>query len=106
MAAKGRTERLQKAEQNGCKRPNRTVAVVRDLHVVAQANDAALLQFRDSNGVEADVILQMTDGRWGAIIDTRRTGPPSFLAVIVGIGRWAYRRPGGVYVVPLAGLGC
>jgi hypothetical protein len=102
--------------------------VVRDLQVLAQANDAALSQFRDSNGVEADVILQMADGRWGAIevklgmgqvdaaaasllrfvaqIDTRRAGPPSFLAVIVGIGRWAYRRPDGVYVVPLAGLGC
>ena len=102
--------------------------VVRDLHVMAQANDATLSQFRDSNGVEADVILQMADGRWGAIevklgmgqvdaaaaslvrfvaqIDIQRAGPPSFLAVIVGIGRWAYRRPDGVYVIPLAGLGC
>lgn len=34
-----------------------------------------------------------------------RTKPPSFLAVVVGVGEMAYRRPDGVYVVPIVALG-
>lgn len=36
-------------------------------------------------------------------IDTDRMPAPSFMMVLVGLGRYAYRRTDGVYVVP---IGC
>jgi predicted AAA+ superfamily ATPase len=101
--------------------------VVRDLQSVAQALDGALYHYRDNTGLEADAVLQLADGRWGAFeiklgmghvdaaadsllrlaqrVDSRHMGEPAFLAVLVGIGRWAYRRPDGVVVLPLTAFG-
>lgn len=101
--------------------------VVRDLRVYAQAiDDAQLLQYRDSNGLEVDAIVQAPDGRWAAFevelgagqidagaaslsrfaaqIDTARSGQPAALAVIVGAG-YGYVRNDGVRVVPIGALG-
>jgi hypothetical protein len=72
--------------------------VIRDLRVLAQALEGELFHYRDDYGVEVDAIVQLRDGRWGAIeiklgpgqveaaaagllrfcqqIDTRRTGAP------------------------------
>lgn len=36
-------------------------------------------------------------------IDTDKMPAPSFMAVIIGIGKYAYRRKDGVYVIP---IGC
>ena len=36
-------------------------------------------------------------------IDTEKMNEPSFLMVLIGIGKYAYRREDGVFVVP---LGC
>ncbi len=36
-------------------------------------------------------------------IDITQMPAPSFMAVIIGIGRHAYQRKGGVYVIP---IGC
>ena len=36
-------------------------------------------------------------------IDTEKMNTPSFLMVLVGVGKYAYRREDGVYVVP---IGC
>ena len=36
-------------------------------------------------------------------IDTERMKTPAFLMVLTGIGDFAYRRPDGIYVVP---IGC
>ena len=85
-----------------------------------------MLHYRDAYGVEVDAIVQLHDGRWGAIevklgegqveqaatslkrfadqIDHARTGPPAFLAVICGKG-YGYRRADGVLVVPVGALG-
>jgi predicted AAA+ superfamily ATPase len=101
--------------------------VVRDLQAMAQALDGALYHYRDNTGLEADAVLQLADGRWGAFeiklgmgqvdaaaesllrlaqrVDTGHMGEPAFLAVLVGIGRWAYRRPDGVVVLPMTALG-
>ena len=38
-----------------------------------------------------------------AKIDTDKMNAPSFLMVLTGAGDFAYRRPDGVYVVP---IGC
>jgi hypothetical protein len=34
-----------------------------------------------------------------------RTRAPEFLAVLVGIGEFAYRRDDGIYVIPVGTLG-
>ncbi|MGH9920811.1 MAG: ATP-binding protein, partial [Nitrososphaerales archaeon] len=99
--------------------------VVRDLRVYAQAIDGRVLQYRDSTGLEVDIIVAMADGRWGAFevklgtglvdeaaagllrfkerIDTSRSGEPSILGVIIGAG-YGYLRPDGVAVLPIGAL--
>jgi predicted AAA+ superfamily ATPase len=100
--------------------------VVRDLRVYAQANDARVLQYRDSNGREIDAIVEVGDGRWAAFevklgegqideaatnlsnvvrqIDTTRCGEPACLGVIVPSG-YGYMRSDGVAVIPIGTLG-
>ena len=48
--------------------------VIRDLRVLAQALDGEVLHYRDDYGVEVDTIVQLRDGRWGAI--EIKLGPP------------------------------
>jgi len=98
---------------------------VRDLRIYASAVDAMVYHYHDSNDLEADAIVQKNDGRWGAIeiklgtseiadaaasllklkerINTEKMNSPSFLMVLTGMGEFAYRRPDGVFVVP---IGC
>ena len=97
---------------------------VRDLRIYAQALEGKVYHYRDSDGLEADAVVHLSDGRWGAFkielgagaIDTAAENlkklqkkvdmdcerPPSFLAVITGT-EYAYQRKDGVYVLP---LGC
>jgi predicted AAA+ superfamily ATPase len=99
--------------------------VVRDLRIHAQAMDAEVLQYRDSNGLEVDAIVR-GPGAWMAIevklgtaqidaaaqtllrfsqhVDTSRAGEPARLAVIVGSG-YGYVRDDSVAVVPIGALG-
>ena len=99
--------------------------VIRDLRVLAQALDGEVFHYRDDYGVEVDAIVQLRDGRWGAIeiklgpgqveaaaegllrfrqqIDTLRTGEPAFLAVVCGSG-YGYRRADGIAVLPVGAL--
>ena len=100
--------------------------VVRDLRVYAQPLDAHVLHYRDNTGLEVDAVIECADGRWAACeiklglkaidgaaaslrrfaekVDTERAGAPVFLAVITGTG-YAYRRPDGVFVIPIGALG-
>ncbi|MCP9943020.1 ATP-binding protein [Cyanobium sp. ATX 6E8] len=100
--------------------------VIRDLRVLSQPLDGEVLHYRDDYGVEVDAIVQLRDGRWGAIeiklgegqveqaaanlkrfseqIDSQRSGSPAFLAVICGKG-YGYPRADGVVVVPVGALG-
>ena len=98
---------------------------VRDLRVYARTLDGRVLHYRDKTGLEADAIIRLNNGAWGAVeiklggeqrieegarhllalanrVDTRASGSPSFLMVLTG-GQYAYTRPDGVHVVP---LGC
>ena len=97
---------------------------VRDLRVYAQAIDGDVSHYKDSNGLEADAIVHLRDGSWGAVeiklgtneidkaaknllklrdsINTERMKSPSFLMVLTA-GEFAYRRNDGVSVVP---IGC
>jgi predicted AAA+ superfamily ATPase len=100
--------------------------VVRDIRVYAQANDAQVLQYRDSSGLEVDAIVQAADGRWAAFeiklgagqveegaatlnrfvrqIDTTKSTPPATLGVIVGTG-YGYVRDDSIKVIPIGTLG-
>ena len=96
----------------------------RDLRAYSQPLDAQVSHFRDRNGLEMDLVVSLPDGRWGGVevklgsgkideaaenllkisgrVDAKKTGKPSFLMVLTGT-KFAFRRPDGVYVVP---LGC
>jgi predicted AAA+ superfamily ATPase len=98
--------------------------VIRDLRVYAQANDGRVFHFRDKYGLEADAIVQLYDGRWGAVevkmgsretekavdnliklkdkVDLEKMGEPSFLAVITAT-EYAHSYKDGVSIVP---IGC
>ncbi|MBP3228602.1 MAG: ATP-binding protein [Bacteroidaceae bacterium] len=97
---------------------------VRDMRVYAQQNGGSVFHYRDKNGLEADMIVRLRDGRWGAVevklghsqideaakhlqtlaakVNEEREGKPAFLMVLTG-GQFAYRRKDGVLVVP---IGC
>lgn len=101
--------------------------VVRDLRVYAEALDGSLYHYRDSNGLECDAVLHRRNGSYALLevklggeerveewaknlkdleskIDTERMLAPSFLAVVVGVGQYAYQRKDGVYVLPISCL--
>jgi len=96
----------------------------RDIRVYAQHNDGDVFHYRDKSGLEADLIVQLRNGSWGAIevklgskqiedaaknllklkdrINTDKMREPSFLMVLTG-GQYAFRRQDGVYIIP---VGC
>lgn len=100
--------------------------VVRDLRVYAEAIDGNVFHYRDNNGLECDSVLHLRNGHYGLVeiklggeslieegaanlislakkIDTDKMYAPSFMMVVVGTGRYAYRREDGVLVIP---IGC
>ena len=99
---------------------------VRDLRVYAESLNGDLYHYRDSNGLECDAVIHLRDGSYGLIeiklggdslvnegaenlkklesrLDLRKMKHPSFLMVLTAIGKYAYKREDGVYVVP---IGC
>ena len=99
---------------------------VRDLRVFADALGGSVYHYRDRDGQECDAVIHLRNGRFGLIeiklggdklieegakslkaleakIDTDKMNAPSFLMVLTGTGDFAYRRPDGIYVVP---IGC
>lgn len=99
---------------------------VRDLRVFADSLQGSVYHYRDSNGLECDAVVHLRNGRYGLVeiklggednlnhaaeslkkvsnvIDTTRMRAPSFLMVLTAVGRYAYRREDGIYVVP---IGC
>ena len=107
---------------------------LRDLTVYASAlslsDGTPVRYYRDDSGLEADAIVQLADGRWAAFefktsedkvnagvrslarlrskltaSERSQTPPPTFMAVIVGIGEYAREAQEGIYVIPLRALG-
>ena len=99
---------------------------VRDLRVFADALNGEVYHYRDKDGLECDAVVHLRNGMYGLVeiklggdklieegstnlkalsdrIDTDKMKNPSFLMVLTGTGDYAYRRPDGVYVVP---IGC
>ena len=99
---------------------------VRDLRVYASASGARLSYYGDSNGLEADAVIEGLDGRWAAVeiklgggqaiaeamdslravrsqIDTTRRGEPARLIVLTAFGH-GYQTHDNIAVVPLTAL--
>lgn len=99
---------------------------VRDLRVFAGALDGSVYHYRDSTGLECDSVIHLRNGRYGLVeiklggddlindgaknllklknsIDIEKMKEPAFMMVLTGVGKYAYRREDGVYVVP---VGC
>ena len=99
---------------------------VRDLRVYAESLNGDLYHYRDSKELECDAVIHLRDGSYGLIeiklggdslinegaenlkklesrLDIGKMKNPSFLMVLTAIGKYAYRREDGVYVVP---IGC
>ncbi len=99
---------------------------MRDLRVFADALGGKVYHYRDKTGLECDGVISLRNGSYGLIevklggerliregadslkklqekFDLTKMKAPSFLMVLTGVGQFAYRRPDGVYIVP---LGC
>lgn len=100
---------------------------IRDLRVYADALDGKVYHYRDKNNLECDAVIYLRNGSYGLVevkiggaelikegaeslktlsskIDSTRMKTPSFMMVLTGIGKFAYKRPeDGVLVVP---IGC
>lgn len=97
---------------------------IRDLIVYSKLLNGEVKFYRDRNGLEIDAIIELDNGKWGAIevklgsqesieeaaknlikfsnmVDIENKS--SFLMVLTAT-KYAYRREDGVYVVPLACL--
>lgn len=100
---------------------------VRDLRVYAEALNGNVYHFRDSKGLECDSVIHLRNGKYGLVeiklggdklieegaanllklkskINTDRMQEPSFMMVLTAIGKFAFRRKDGVYVVPITCL--
>jgi predicted AAA+ superfamily ATPase len=101
--------------------------VIRDLKIYAEANRGSVYHFRHHDtGDEIDAVIELDDGTWGAfeiklghnqvdkasenllkikmnLDQMNHEKSPTVLCVICGLGEYAYKRPDGVFVVP---IGC
>lgn len=101
---------------------------VRDLRVYAQAIDGEVLHFRNRNGLECDAVIHLRNGSYGlveiklgganaieagaktlnkisSLVDTDKMKMPAFKMILTGLGKYAYVRSDGVFVVPVTTLG-
>lgn len=99
---------------------------VRDIRTYAERLGGEVLHYRDKKNKEVDIVVRLRDGRYGLVetelssgeridksaetlcavrdnLNTEAMGEPSFLMVVTS-ARYAYTRPDGVIVVPLATL--
>lgn len=99
---------------------------IRDLRVYADSLNGIVYHYRDSSGLECDAVIHLKNGSYGLVeiklggdnlieegaynlkklkskIDDTKMKNPSFLMVLVGVGKFAYKREDGVYIVP---IGC
>ncbi len=99
---------------------------LRDLLVYAEASEAQVRYYRDNTDLKVDAIIESYDGKWAALeiklghnqadqaaknllrlkakMESAGAEPPSFLAVVEGLGQHAYVRDDGVCVIPITSL--
>lgn len=100
--------------------------VERDLRIYAESFEASLYHYQDYNNNEIDAVIELKNGNWCAFeiklganqidaaaknlldinkkIKNENGKPASVLCVICGMSNAAYKRPDGVYVVPVTAL--
>lgn len=100
--------------------------VERDLKIYASSFDAKCYHYQDYSGKEIDCVIELNDDSWCAFeiklgankideaaknllsikkqIELEGGKIPKVLCVICGIANAAYKRPDGVYVVPITAL--
>ena len=99
----------------------------RDLKIYAESFGASLYHYQDYRNREIDAVIELPEGDWCAFeiklganqidaaaanlleirkqIETDPKGkPPAVLCVLCGMSNAAYRRPDGVFVVPITAL--
>ncbi len=99
----------------------------RDLKIYAESFGASLFHYQDYDNKEIDAVVELNNGEWCAFeiklganqiddaaknlleIDRKiksdpKGKPPKILCVICGLSNAAYKRPDGVYVVPITAL--
>lgn len=99
----------------------------RDLRIYAESFGGNLYHYQDYRGEEIDAVIELADGSWAAFeiklganqIDAAAESlleikqsiekdpkgkPPAVMCVVCGLANAAYRRPDGVYVVPVTAL--
>lgn len=99
----------------------------RDLKIYAESFGGSLYHYQDYQGREIDAVVELPGGQWCAFeiklganqIDRAAAGllrlqqefmndpkgkPPAVLCVLCGMSSAAYRRPDGVFVVPVTAL--
>lgn len=100
--------------------------VERDLKIYAESFGANVFHYQDYSNKEIDAVVELDDGRWCAFeiklganqidkaasnlisisrsIESAGGVAPSVLCVICGLSNAAYKRPDGVFVVPITAL--
>lgn len=99
----------------------------RDLKIYAESFGGTLYHYQDYRNQEIDAVIELEDGTWSAfeiklganqidsaaenllrvqkkIKDEPNGKPPAVLCVLCGMTSAAYRRPDGVFVVPVTAL--
>jgi len=99
----------------------------RDLKIYAESFGGALYHYQDYTGREIDAVIELSDSQWCAFeiklganqIDAAAESllailskinadpkgkPPAVMCVVCGMSNAAYRRPDGVFVVPITAL--
>ena len=97
--------------------------VVKELSVYADLLDGSINHYRDKNGLECDIVINLDDGRYALIevklggdklteegaktllslskkINNEVSGEPAFMAIITATGA-LYRRKDGIFVIPI-----
>lgn len=99
----------------------------RDLKIYAETFGGRLYHYQDYRNREIDAVIELPDGKWCAfeiklgahqidaaaqallklhqeISEDPKGKPPAVLCVLCGLSNAAYRRPDGVFVVPITAL--
>lgn len=97
---------------------------MRDLKIYANALNGNVYHYRDKNGLECDAVVHLRNGDYGLIeiklggdklindgvesltklyslLDFSKMKKPAFMMILTGVGKYAYKRPDGIYVVPI-----
>lgn len=97
---------------------------IRDLKIYSNSIDAQVFHYRDKEGLECDAIIVLPSGEYG-LVEIKLGGSqeekaansllkleklleakgsnPTFKMILTG-GKYAYKRPDGIYVVPITSL--